>query len=287
VIQPRAVQFNFPPAPRQDVFPHTAHIAADIYIWVVALALVVFAIRELIKTRSPLGLVLLAGGGLAYFNEPVDDILGLVWHPRIHQDTVLNTIGPLPMWGLPTYIVFFGGIAWLLLRELRRGRFTLKRFWIGVLITFVADLVIEIPLLQTNLYVYYGHGGTPMTIARFPLYWLLINTTGPILCAAILFTVPDYFKGWRVPFLILVPVVADAACSVAVGLPIYTTLHAPHVSQPVRWAGALLSCAIGFVILDGLSRWIMAQTNALRANRSLLAPAASGRAPQAESALAR
>ena len=281
------MQFNFPPAPRHDVFPHAAHIAADIYIWVIALALVVFAIRDLIKTRSPLGLVLLAGGGLAYFNEPVDDILGLVWHPRIHQDTVLNTIGPLPMWGLPTYIIFFGGIPWLLLREFRRGRFTVKRFWIGVLITFVADLVIEIPLLQTNLYVYYGHGGTPMTIARFPLYWLLINTTGPILCAAILFTASDYFKGWRAPFLILLPVVADAACSVAVGLPIYTTLHAPHVSQAVRWAGALLSCAIGFVILDGLSRWIMAQTNALNAKRSLIAPAGAQRAPDAESALAR
>jgi hypothetical protein len=256
--------FNFPSAPQHSVFPYTAHVAADIYIWVIALALFAFAIREWVKTGSPLGVVLLIGGALAYFNEPVDDILGLVWHARIHQDTVLNTIGPLPMWGLPTYIIFFGGIPWLLLREFRRVRFTITKFWIGVLLTFLADLLIEIPLLQTNLYVYYGHGGTPLTIARFPLYWLLINTTGPILCAAILFAVPDYFRGWRAPFLILLPAAADAACSIVVGLPVYSTLHAPHVSQPTRWLGALASCAIGFVILDAESRWIMARTSALR-----------------------
>jgi hypothetical protein len=282
------LQFNFPPAPRQNVFPYTAHVAADLYIWVIALALFAFAIRELRRTRSPLGLVLLVGGGLAYFNEPVDDILGLVWHPRIHQDTVLNTIGPLPMWGLPTYIIFFGGIAWLVLRELRHERFTLKRFWIGVTLTFIADLLIEIPLLQTNLYAYYGHGGTPLTIARFPLYWLLINTTGPLFCAAILFAVPDYFKGWRAPLLVLLPVVADASCSIAVGLPVYTTLHSPHISMAVRWLGAILSCVIGFVILDGLSRWILHQTSVLQARRKTAAsaPAATG-APERERALVR
>jgi hypothetical protein len=219
---------------------------------------------------------MLAGGALAYFNEPVDDILGLVWHPRIHQDTVLNTIGPVPMWGLPTYIFFFGGIAWLLLRELRRGRFTLRKFWAGVGITFLADLLVEIPLLQTHLYVYYAHGAVPMTIGKLPLYWLLINTTGPIFCAAILFAAPDYFKGWRAALIILLPVVADASCSIAVGLPVYTALHAPHAGTLAKWGGALLSCAIGLVILDALSRWILARTQALAAAvPSVVAEAAS------------
>jgi hypothetical protein len=262
------VEFNFPSAPTHLVFPHTAHVAANAYIWAAAGILFILALRELYKTHSPLGLVLMAGGALAYFNEPVDDILGLVWHPRIHQDTVLNTIGPIPMWGLPTYIVFFGAIPWLLLRELRRGRFTIKKFWIGVLITFVADLLIEIPLLQTHLYVYYAHGHVPMTIARFPLYWLMINTTGPIFCAAILFAVPGYFTGIRRPLLLLLPVVADASCSIAVGLPVYSALHAPHVSELVQWLGACLSLLIGVVILDALSRWIMHRTSGLKADET-------------------
>ena len=103
-----------------------------------------------------------------------------------------------------------------------------------------------------------------MTIARFPLYWLMINTTGPIFCAAILFAVPGYFTGIRRPLLLLLPVVADASCSIAVGLPVYSALHTPHVSELVQWLGACMSMLIGAVILDALSRWIMHRTDRLR-----------------------
>jgi hypothetical protein len=275
------VNFNFPSGPRYLVFPHTAHLWANGVIWAVAGGLLAFAAVQLVRTRSPLGLVLLAGGALAYFNEPVDDILGLVWHPRPHQDTVLNTIGQIPMWGLPTYIAFFGGIPWLLLLELRRGRFTLKRFWTGVLLTFVADLLIEIPLLQTHLYAYYARGSVPMSIAGFPVYWLLINTTGPILCAAILFGVPDYFRGWRRMLLILVPAAADAGCSIVVGLPVYSALHAPHAGGGVKWLGAVISVLVGIAVLDAESRWLLARTKALQVQgASRAVPSTAGLANQ-------
>ncbi len=266
--------FNAPPGPDGMVFPLTAHLWADTVLWLVVGGLVGFALAELVRRRSALGLVLMLGGGLALFNEPVDDILGLVWHPRPGQNTVLDTIGPVPMWGLPTYIIFFGAVPWLLLREFRKLQFTMRQFWIGIGITFVLDLLIELPLLATDLYTYYPVGDVPMSIAGFPLYWLLINTTGPILCAAILFAAPGYFRGWRAPLLVLVPVVADAACSIAVGLPVYTVLHTPGVSEPVRWAGALLSCLIGLVILDALARFILNHTRSLR-DQSPEAPSAT------------
>jgi hypothetical protein len=250
---------DFPQGPVGMPFPHTTHVVADIVIWAVALGLVVKALAEWRRIGSPLGLILLAGGGLALFNEPVDDVLGLVWHPRPDQNTVLDTMGPVPMWGLPTYIIFFGGVPWLLLREFERLRFTQRQFWTGIAITFALDLLIELPLLATDLYTYYADGTIPMSIAGFPLYWLLINTTGPILCATILFCAPDYFRGWRAPLLVLVPVVADAACSIAVGLPVYSVLHS-DTGAVIRWAGAGLSCLIGLVILDALARVIAARS---------------------------
>jgi hypothetical protein len=262
------MDFNAPHGPENMVFPHTAHVWADVIIWIVAAGLLGFAIQQ----RSWLGVVLLLGGGIALLNEPVDDILGLVWHPRPGQNTVIDTIGPVPLWGLPTYIIFFGGIPWLLLRELRRGSFTIKAFWIGIALTFTADLIIELPLLQADLYTYYADGDVPMSIAGFPLYWLFINTTGPIFCAAILFAAHDHFRGWRAPLLILVPVVADASCSIAVGLPVYTALHTPDAGAAGRWAGAIVSCVIGMAILDALARFIMARTRSLAApERELVA----------------
>lgn len=260
------MDFNSPQGPQDMVFPHTAHVWADAVIGAVAIGLFVFALIDWRRTGSALGVLLLIGGGIALLNEPVDDIMGLVWHPRPGQNTVINTIGPVPLWGLPTYVIFFGGIPWILLRELRRGRFTIRKFWIGIGITFLCDLLIEVPLLQADLYTYYADGSVPMSIAGFPLYWLLINTTGPIFCAAILFAAPNYFTGWRTPFVVLLPLVADASCSIAVGLPVYTALHAPDATALMRWGGAALSCVIGLFILDALSKWIMARTRALAAH---------------------
>src|SRR5262245_38216022 len=223
--------------------------------------------RYLRRTGSPLGVVLLAGGALAYFNEPVDDILGLVHHPREGQNVVLDTMGPIPMWGLPTYIIFFGGVPFLFLREIQARGFSLRAFWIGIGLTFVLDLLLELPLLyaEGGLYQYYAaDGNAPMEIFRFPLYWLFINAPGPILCAAILYAIPGYFRGWRAPFLILLPAAADAACSIVVGLPVYSALHGPGATELVRWGAALLTCAIGLFLLDGFSRWILARSRALQ-----------------------
>lgn len=252
-------QFNIPTPPYM-VFPRVPQTIAEIVLWIGVVALVAFAVRQWRRTGSPLGLVLLAGGGIALFNEPLDDILGLVYHPRPGQDVVFETMGPIPHWGLPTYIIFFGGIAYVLLLELRRLTFTPRAFWTGIAITFVADLLIELPLLHFRLYTYFGYGQVPMSIGGFPLYWLFINTTGPILCAAILFAVPGYFTGWRAPLVLFLPLVTDAGCSAAVGLPVYNALHVPGASAWVTWAGALVSCAIGLAILDATARWIYAHT---------------------------
>jgi hypothetical protein len=255
--------FNIPTPPSM-VFPQTPQNVAEFVLWIVVAGFVVFAMRQWRRTGSPLALTLLVGGAIAYFNEPLDDILGLVNHPRPGQHVVVETMGPLPHWGLPTYIIFFGGIASVLLVELRKLRFTPRAFWTGIAITFVADLLIELPLLRFRLYTYFAYGDVPMSISGFPLYWLLINTTGPILCAAILFAAPDYFRGWRAPLVVFLPVVTDAGCSAAVGLPVYNALHTPGASAWITWGGAIASCAIGLAILDGLARWIYARTRELQ-----------------------
>jgi hypothetical protein len=247
--------FNFPEPP-DTVFP-AHHVWADVIIWAVAIALAAKCALDWRCSGSPLGLVLMLGGAIAYFNESVDDVLGLVHHPRPGQNVVLDTIGPVPMWGLPTYIIFFGAIPYLLLRAIQRKGFTLRSYWIGLFATFVVDLAVELPLLQTELYQYYAYTTTPLTIARFPLYWLFINTTGPVLCATVLYSVPGYFTGWRRGLLVLLPVVGDSACSIAVGLPVYTALHTPGMGPVGLWAGALLTCGIGLVLLDAFGRCIL------------------------------
>jgi hypothetical protein len=271
-------QFNIP-VPPDMVFPQVPQTLAEIVLWSVVAAFVVYAVREWRRTGSPLALALLVGGGIALLNEPLDDILGLVHHPRPGQHVVFETMGPIPHWGLPTYMIFFGGIAYVLLVALRKLTFTPKAFWTGIAITFVLDLLIELPLLHFDVYTYFAYGDVPMSVAGFPLYWLFINTTGPILTAAILFAAPHYFRGWRAPLVVFLPLVTDAACSAAVGVPVYNALHVPGAPALITWGGAIASCAIGLVILDGLARWIYAHTRELRRERDTVSVASPSAGP--------
>lgn len=256
------------PTPPEMTFPHTPQIVAEVVLWIVVAGFGYYAVREWRRTGSPLCFVMLTGGGVALLNEPLDDLLGLVHHPREGQHVVFETMGPIPHWGLPTYIIFFGGLSYVLLIELQKLTFTPKMFWLGIGITFVLDCAIELPLLHYDLYTYFAYDDVPMTIGGFPLYWLLINTTGPILCAAILFAASDYFRGWRAPLVVILPLVTDSACSAAVGLPVYNALHKPDAGDGLLWLGALASCAIGLLILDALSRWIYHHTKVLQERRA-------------------
>lgn len=248
--------FNFP-TPPDSTFP-AVHVWADAILWLIAFGFLGYCILDGYRTRSALGVTLFAGGAIAYLNEPVDDVLGLVHHPRPGQNVVLETMGPVPMWGLPTYIIFFGAITYVFLRQIQRKGFTFKAFWIGMVITWIMDFLVEIPLLYAGggLYQYYSPGTIPMEFFRLPLYWLFINTTGPILCAAILYALPRYFTGWRTPFLLVLPLACDSACSIVVGIPVYSALHAPAATDPIRWVAAFISCAIGLFMLDAFARWI-------------------------------
>lgn len=249
--------FNFPDPPH-TTFPGI-HVYVDAAIWVVALCCGLYCLRDWRRTGSLLGVVVLLGGAIAYLNEPVDDILGLVHHPRIGQNIVLDTMGPIPMWGLPTYIIFFGFVPFAILREIQSRGFTARAYWTSIVVTFVLDIALELPVLYAHggLYQYYAQGGPPpMEVFRLPLYWLFINTPGPILCGAVLYALRDHFRGWRAPLLLLLPLATDSACSIVAGLPIYSALHAPGAGAGTRWIAALVTCAFGLLIMDSLCRWL-------------------------------
>ena len=85
---------------RPTTFP-SAHVWAGVVIWAIAIGFPRLLQRGSRRTRSPLGIILFLGGAIAYLNEPVDDILGLVNHPRPGQNIVLDTMGPVPSGAWP------------------------------------------------------------------------------------------------------------------------------------------------------------------------------------------
>lgn len=60
-------------------------------------------------------------------------------------------------------------------------------------------------------------------------------------------------------------------------LPVYNALHVPGAPAWITWGGALASCAIGLVILDGLARWIFTRTRELQCEGAALVGSVSPR----------
>lgn len=247
----RAGTFDLPPHPDGMTFPETPQIVATSAMGVLVLAFVVYAVHEIVRHRSYLLALLLVGGGVSYLNEPIDDVVGCLYHPEEGQWTVLDTFAAVPLWGLGIYIVFFGGMPYLILKALERG-VTRRQLWQWVGILFALDVAVEIPIIAADMYVYYAD--PPFQVAGFPLYWLFINIGGPFEVAVILFAARRLFAGWRAIYLVFLPMVCNAAGSIAVGWPIYSALNA-QASPGVKWAAGAVTIAIGYVLLDLTITW--------------------------------
>jgi hypothetical protein len=248
---PSAGSFDLPQHPDGLRFPHTSQIVVTSVMGALVLVFACYAVREIVRHRSYLLALLLIGGGISYLNEPIDDVLGCLYHPVDGQWTVLDTFAKVPLWGLGIYVVFFGGMPYLILKALERG-VTRRQLWQWVGILFVVDVAVEIPILARDMYVYYAD--PPFDVAGFPLYWLFINVGGPFEVAVLLYAARHLFTGWRAAYLVALPTVCDAAGSIAVGWPIYSALNA-QASQPVKWVAGAATIALGYLLLDLTITW--------------------------------
>jgi hypothetical protein len=246
--------FNFPTPPSDMIFPQAAQHIANVAMGVLVAAFLVFAVYELVRGRGPLALILLVGGALSYLNEPMLDVLGPLWHPRPNQDVAINTFGPAPLWGLGIYTVFFGGGTYVLYRLFRRG-ITMRGYWIGVAAFFAVNLAVEWPLLNAGMYRYYGFQEAPMTVGGLPLYWLFVNAGAPLLSATLLLVAPQWFRGAKVLFAVLVPMCVYSAYSMSVSWPVYTAGRIPDLNMVVYYAAACLTIALSLFVFYQVGKY--------------------------------
>jgi hypothetical protein len=247
---------TLPGAPTGLRMPHDAQIVYTSVWGAIVLAFVVYAFARIGRRRDPLLCVLLIGGAIAYFNEPIDDLLGLVWHPRPGQWVAIRTFGPAPVWGVLVYMALFGGIAYLMLRAFERG-ISRRQVWTWIAVFWIADIAVEVPAIASGMYKYYGH--PPLQVAGLPLYWFAINIGGPLETAVLVLVARRWFTGRRMLLLLPVPMLLDAACSVGMGWPIFSALHA-QASTPVKYLAALLTLTMGVTMLELTIRFVSERT---------------------------
>jgi hypothetical protein len=242
---------RFPQPPVDTlVMPAGPQRVITIILGVLVTGLVVAALRDWRRSHSPVYLLLIIGGTLAAANEPIVDVLGLCFHPAIAGWTAFETYGrPIPAWAVLAYPMFFGGLSCLVIMFLRHGA-TRKNFWLGVTAIFIVDLVLELPLLNADVYVYYGYQPFKV-LGLFPIHWLLINGLGVLLIAAPVVKWPRFFRGPRSLFLLILPPLGQFAAA-AIAIPVFSLLNT-HAPEIFLWVADAATMALGLCCFNAVA----------------------------------
>jgi len=229
--------------------PATPQTIITVVLAVVVAGFVAAALVSWYRTKRPTFLLLLAGGYICSFNEPLIDFLCHCFFPADGWigHTVFNR--SIPIWVILAYVVFYGGLTYLLSAAFASG-ISRRTLWIGIGIWGALNLAMEIPLLQSNLYVYYGD--QPFVVGGFPLSQLVFNAFGSLLGAVAITRLSWFFTGARQALLLLVPFVTFMS-SWAVGMPLFLVLGT-DAAHGLRMFAAAVSMALGLLGIDALLR---------------------------------
>jgi hypothetical protein len=200
-------------------------------------------------TRSPLPLAALAGGfAVGVLMPPIFNALTLVWFPSNIPAPFVTAFGMKdPFFDLAGYAMFIGFGGWWLCEQLRAGRGA-RAIWLTFVVWGVADLVVELPFLHWGMYRYYGD--QPFTVGGFPIHWVVMNGTVPVIAGALMYAVADHwpFGGGSASVRVAaMPAVAGGLLLVPMA-PVAVALHA-DVASWVRDAAALVSVAISMATM--------------------------------------
>jgi hypothetical protein len=212
---------------------------------VLAVVVVIEAVRDWRRRGQPLLLAVVVAAVVTNLDEGIADHLGFVWYTDVNQATWYRSFVPMPLFMLPAYIVFFAGLCTVVLRFIEAHR-TRTTFLAIAGVCWAVNLAIEIPLLSTGVYTYYG-ANQPLSVGGFPLYWLVLNATGPLVAATIIHRLRGFFTGARVLLVIPLLPMCYAAVMNAAGFPIFNALHSAAPRWLVEIAG-LVTIALGLSI---------------------------------------
>lgn len=242
------------PVVPQIVMPPTAQAVSTASVALVGLvalgAAIVFGWRQ----RTPLYVLVLLGGMIASINEPIVDLLGGCLHPQTGGWTVFSTFDrPIPVWAVIAYALFFGAVPLIVLALMRGGHDPRKRFLQSVAAIFGANLLIELPILQFGVYVYYGQQPFK-AFGLFPLHWLFINGLAAALIAVVLYRWSAAFLGARLLALLIVPTAIQFGAA-AVGIPVFSAYNSDF-DGVWKWIASAATMAIGSIAIVAVSNLV-------------------------------
>jgi len=238
-------------APTHLRIPKTAEIVFTIFSFLPIPFTLASAARDLLRRHDPLLLYCLIGGTLSVLFEPIVDILGLCYlkeNGAIGTFTIIDRT--IPLYLIPVYTWYVGGLAYVFYRLFERGITTRMVFGLWAL-GWAANIFDETPGLLMGVYTYYGH--QPLNIWGLPLWWIFVNSLMPLIAAALIYKLKPRLNGWKLIAVIALIPMADGIANAAAAWPVWMALNQTDVSYVWTYLAAVVTFG-----LAGLSTWIVA-----------------------------
>jgi hypothetical protein len=266
--------------PYDAVTPQTGQLVVTSITGVLVALTLCYSLVMWQRRKTPFYLLMLVGGFLAVFNEPILDLFSQIYFPRNGSWTVFESQGrPMAAWGVLSYTLFFGTLVIGAVEALRGGS-TRLRFWSVVVTVWILNCLLEVTVLGRNIYFYFGY--QPFRIGDFPAIWLVLNAVGVVGAAAIFLRFRPFFTG---PRLLLSAFVAPACqwAALWLGIPHFITLGT-DLSPVIKMLGSAVSIVVSLIVLDVLGRIAIRGEVAPTKDSAVMTEPSLGHVPQGRSA---
>jgi hypothetical protein len=195
--------------------------------------------------------LVMLGGLLAALQEPILDILVLVWYPVTDYLVAFKAFGRHVPWLVPIgYVWFVGGLPYLVYRLLCVGIYGRRLWWVFACIMVIDCIAITAAFVLAGVGGFYGK--QPFNLWGYPFWWAGLDGAQPIVGGVGLYwLVPRLNKGWQKALAaVLMPTMSLGATSGAVVSPIALALNTDQPRHIMHLAGAAtfaLGCMLVWV----------------------------------------
>ena len=257
-----------PQPPVDAVTPQPEHAIVTTVTGMIVLGILLYCLAVWRRRGTPLYLAMLGGGAISVINEVPLSYAGHFYYPEPDAWQAFEAYGRvIPWWCVFAYTIYVGGLSIAMSEWLDRG-ITRARVWTGVGVVCLLNAILEVTVLRTENYFYYGEH--PLRIDNFPSIWMAMNVVAVLGSCFVYRMLPGLFTGRRL--LLLLPAVP--LCQLAGDW--FGTVHflALNSGGP-DWALTLCSLiAIGCcaLVIDAMARALAQRSSAARVRGPVAAP---------------
>jgi len=189
------------------------------------------------------------GGGLAALQEPILDILVLVYYPVTDYLVAFQAFGRNVPWMAPIgYMWYVGGLPYLVYRLMGKGFVGKQLWWVFVGVIVIDCVAITAAFVWTGVGGFYGN--QPFDIWGYPFWWAGIDGAQPLMGGLVLYwLVPRLKRGWHKALAaVVMPPLTLGATSGAVVWPVALVLNTDQPPLMMHVGGAA-TFALGCILV--------------------------------------